>query len=424
MIKDDSKKNPTPPSGKIWWGNAVLFVSAHIATCIGMYLKPVWNLPRATLLLFILDWQASMFGITIGYHRLYSHRAFRATFGVRLILTALGSMAFQGSIKWWCLRHRLHHRFTDDPIQDPYAATRGLLFSHMGWIFYKPKYDKMALIERDDLDNDPVVRFQHKYFVPLALFFGLVFPTLVGTVWGDPLGAFIYGGLVARILVWHCTFCVNSLAHWEGLQPYSDENTSKGNLLVAMLTCGEGNHNFHHAFPQDFRAGPSASNWDPSKWVILVLHRLGLIKGLRRAREEDIIEAAEWMRRQREKLINENGEDAHIHIHPPHTDFDDSYYTSDTLDMTEKLQVWDIKELHEYVNSKAGRCVVLLDGYAVDVTSYLKEHPGGASFLRNYSVRVDNDTVDASTAFHGGMNNHSRAAKKRARQLRVARVKV
>ena len=129
-----------------------------------------------------------------------------------------------------------------------------------------------------------------------------------------------------------------------------------------------------HAFPQDFRAGPSAMNWDPSKWVIIVLHRLSLIQGLRRAREEDIQSAAEWMRRQREKIIKEKGDQVHIHIHPPHTDFEDSYYTSNNSDVPRKFDIWDHKALHEYVNSKVGRCVILLDGYAIDVTSYLGEH--------------------------------------------------
>ncbi|PAV22719.1 delta 9-fatty acid desaturase [Pyrrhoderma noxium] len=101
MSKSVPSNASSPPLGKFWWGNAVLFVGTHIAACIGMYLRPVWVIPRATLLLGILDWQASMFGITVGYHRLYSHRAFRAPFGVRLFLMALGSMGFQGSIKWW-----------------------------------------------------------------------------------------------------------------------------------------------------------------------------------------------------------------------------------------------------------------------------------------------------------------------------------
>ncbi|KAK7451292.1 hypothetical protein VKT23_012632 [Stygiomarasmius scandens] len=223
-------KSTTKPS-KIWWSNAIFFTYVHLAALVGVYLYPPALISRVNLVLAFISWQISVFGITIGYHRLYSHRAFRASLGVRVALAAMGSSGFQGSIKWWCLRHRLHHRFTDDPVHDPYAATRGLLFSHMGWIFFKPTYEKMELVDREDLDNDPVVRFQHKHYIPIALFTGFILPTLIGCSWGEPLPAFVWGGLVARILIWHCTFLVNSLAHWDGLQPYSDEDTSRGTLV-------------------------------------------------------------------------------------------------------------------------------------------------------------------------------------------------
>ncbi|KAL5494752.1 hypothetical protein ACEPAI_213 [Sanghuangporus weigelae] len=448
---DESRPSPrsVPQKGEFWWANAIFFVGVHIAACIGVYYRPAWTVPRATLLLGILTWQLACFAVTIGYHRLYSHRAFRAAFGVRLVLSLLGCMAFQGSIKWWCLRHRLHHRFTDDPVHDPYCATRGLFFAHVGWIFYKPKYEKMGTIDRDDLENDPVVRFQHKHYVPLALFAGFVLPTLLGLLWNDPIGAYIYAGLVSRIAIWHCTFLVNSLAHWEGLQPYTDENTSRGNLILALLTCGEGAHNFH-AFPHDFRAGPARTNWDPSKWIIVLLHRLGLATGLRRARNEDVKAAEARMR-------------LHGH-HVPHISFwdytslqassDESSTAASQSSMSSSSEdesewdgpAWDESALRSYVAEKPGRCVVLLDGYAIDVTRYLGEHPGGAVFLRKYSVR-ERETDDSSNkpsskkkndepsaknlhdlaretsaAFHGGMNKHSRAARRRSRQLRVARV--
>ncbi|KAH8110614.1 hypothetical protein DFH11DRAFT_1801746 [Phellopilus nigrolimitatus] len=396
------------PRGDIWWSNAIFFVGVHIAAGVGMSCRPLWDVPRATMLLAIAVFQAACFGITVGYHRLYSHRAFRATFSLRFVLAALGSMAFQALYR--CLRHRLHHRFTDDPIHDPYAATRGLIFSHMGWIFYKPKYERMEQINRDDLENDPVVRFQHKYYVPLALFLGIAMPTLLGLLWNDPSGAFVWGGLVSRLAIWHCTFLVNSLAHWEGLQLYSDENTSRGNFVMAVLTSGEGNHNFH-AFPQDFRAGPSPLDWDPSKWIILLLHRFGLATGLRRAREEDI--------KMREQLEDEGSNTSMVST--------ESRWMGET---------WDEKELLNYARARPGRCVLLLDSFAVDVTEYVGEHPGGASVLRKYAVRGPRASSgeedksgarqislqDASSAFHGGMNNHSRAARRRLCELRVARL--
>ena len=93
-----------------------------------------------------------------------------------------------------------------------------------------------------------VVRFQHKHYLPLTVFFGLVAPTLLGHLWGDAMGGYVWGGLVARLFIWHTTFCINSLAHWTGMQPYTDEISARGNYFLALLTSGEANHNFHHRF--------------------------------------------------------------------------------------------------------------------------------------------------------------------------------
>jgi len=260
----------------------------------------------------------------------------------------------------------------------------------------------MGLVERDDLEKDLVVVLQHKYYVPLALAFGFVLPTLLGSLWGDAIGGFIWGGLVSHLFIWHCTFLVNSLAHWNGLQPYSDEDTSRGSLILALLTGGEGNHNFHHAFPHDFRSGPSYMDWDPTKWIILGLYQLKLVSNLRRAREDDLVEAVQRMHR---KLADGEVE--------PELD-------------SWRGETWRIKQLEEYVEVAEGACVVVVDGFATDVTSYLGEHPGGASILRKYSFRpLDDDRAlskRASWAFHGGLNNHSWAAKKRMRELRVAKI--
>ncbi|KAJ3569727.1 hypothetical protein NP233_g4868 [Leucocoprinus birnbaumii] len=327
---------------------------------------------------------------------MYSHKSFRASLPLRIVLAALGTAAHQGSIRWWCLRHRLHHRFTDDPIHDPYAATRGLFYSHVGWIFYKPNYGKLGFIETDDLDNDPVVRIQHRYYHLLALFFGFCLPAMAGYLWGDTLGGFIWGGLVARIFVWHCTFFVNSLAHWNGLQPYSDDNTSRGNLILALLTCGEGNHNFHVSL-RGFNSIRSTILHPPSTHFPMTSAR-----SLRRAKDEDIKDGLEHMRmKDQGKLLVEEERD---------------------------IPIWTHSDL---INSAAkDRCLILLDGYIIDATKYLSEHPGGSKLMRSYSLRsvimrnAESDTwPDASLAFHGGMNIHSWAANQQMKRLRVAKLR-
>jgi stearoyl-CoA desaturase (delta-9 desaturase) len=232
----------------------------------------------------------------MGYHRLWSHNAFQAHPLLRLALALAGVLAFQGSIKWWGLRHRLHHRYTDTE-HDPYDATRGFWYSHMGWMFEKPEYTRLKWIDKTDLEDDQVVTWQHKHFLKLAIGLGLVLPTFLGTLWNDSLGGFLYGGFVSRIILWHTTWFINSFAHSWGEQEYSTENTSRGNFILALFTNGEGmgqlvpssltlgHHNFHHEFPRDYRNGIRYLDWDPTKWLIAGFSYCGLTYNLKKIPE-------------------------------------------------------------------------------------------------------------------------------------------
>ncbi|CDO73445.1 hypothetical protein BN946_scf185013.g80 [Trametes cinnabarina] len=322
--------------------------------------------------------------------------------------------------------------FTDDPVHDPYAATKGFLWSHMGWIFFKSKYERLYSIDGDDLDSDPgsppsdIMEIWTDFLdsretVPLALITGFAIPPVLGLLWNEPLEAFVYGSLLARLMVWHCTFLVNSLAHWDGLQPYSDDNTSKSNLLLALMTCGEGNHNFH-SFPHDFRSGPSPLDWDPSKWVILILHQAGLASGLRRARPDEIRAARQHMLRK---------EIAHLYAGTKNVGSVAARSDDEEFEPWNG-PTWTAEQLSEHAGAD-DRCILLLEGYAVDATEYLAEHPGGHTILRRYAIGgeaqarkgravADGVVRDADWAFNGGMNKHSMAARRRVRQLRVAKV--
>ncbi|KAJ3062466.1 hypothetical protein HDU98_001684, partial [Podochytrium sp. JEL0797] len=151
-----SELSPTKPrrseGNQTWWINGVFVAAAHVVALLTIALvTPKWQTVALTCASIVLG----ELGITMGYHRLWSHRAYTATVPLRVILAIMGTMGFQGSIKWWVLRHRLHHRYTDDSIHDPYSASRGFWFSHMGWIFEKPTYTRMALVDASDLNDDP-----------------------------------------------------------------------------------------------------------------------------------------------------------------------------------------------------------------------------------------------------------------------------
>ncbi|KAK4688754.1 stearoyl-CoA desaturase (Delta-9 desaturase), partial [Tremellales sp. Uapishka_1] len=438
----------------------------HIYAVAGVvYLSPISQLSWQTALLCFAERVAFT-----GYHRLWSHRAFTATLPLRLALAWMGSMGFQGSIKWWVLRHRLHHRFTDDPEHDPYSSTRGLFYSHCGWIFRKPSYSRMRLIERGDLESDPVVRFQHKHYIPIALLSGLALPALVAYLgWGDGIGGLVWGGAVARLLIWHTTFCINSLAHWTGLQPYTEEVTARGNYLLALLTSGEGNHNFHHAFPKDFRNGPHPADWDPSKWAIHLLHLYTPF--------------VPTMARTPESAVRK----ARAHVHMAHAGrLVSDLSQEEKVKPLEELPVWsraEIRKRHgEWIKCGNGarrrRVLLIIEGCVVDAGGYLDDHPGGQHLLLSQSVyplpstltftapteddlseayssgvdsgyssassppssrhadspgsssdssddvppALEKELREASKSFFGGINNHSGAAKETMRCLRVARL--
>lgn len=373
----------------VWWSNAILFCSIHVLACSAVLFRPVdWR----PYFLCYLNWQLATLGITIGYHRLWSHRSFTARAPLRLALAIMGTMAFQGSIKWWVIRHRLHHRYTDTD-SDPYSATRGLFHSHMGWIFVKPFYPKIKYIDQTDLNADPIVRFQHKYFQVLSISYGLILPAVVGKWWFDDAWmGLLWGGVVARIAIWHCTFLINSLAHYIGDQFYSTDVSARGNFVLAMLTNGEGFHNYHHAFPCDYRNGIKPLDWDPTKWIVYVLHRYTtLIPSIRKISAKDIDRA-----RARVALA-----------HSPLSAYTGAVETKADLPRLTKRQIED-----RYKDKP----VVIIEGYLVDVGSYAEEHPGGEGLFRaHYGGR------DASKGFHK-LNHHTAHARSLMEDLRIAEV--
>ena len=278
-----------PPSkSPLNWTNIIFFSTTPIIAVVGVVLLcvfgivhwPTWILAGGYLLGVGLT-------ITAGYHRLFAHKSYRAAWPLRLILVLFGSAAFEGSVLEWCTDHRTHHRYTDTD-KDPYNIKQGFWHAHMGWLFrLNPKTRDFSNVE--DLQQDRLLRLQHKYYPIIAIFMGFVFPAVIAALWGDPLGGLIIAGVLRMTINQHCTFAVNSVCHYFGEHTYSDRLSARDNWLTAFITCGEGFHNFHHQFPIDYRNGVRAFHFDPSKWLIKLCSWIGLARELKRVSKSRIL---------------------------------------------------------------------------------------------------------------------------------------
>ena len=236
--------------------------------------------------MFGLLYTASAMGITVGYHRLIAHRSFNCSMWVKGCLLIAGGWALENSALKWASAHIRHHARCDQD-EDPYNAQRGFWYSHVGWIFFK---DPLSYDEKytSRLRQDPVVLWQHRYYVPIVLS-GLALPFVVGFLyngWIGGLGCFLLAGVGRTFFVLNSTFCINSICHIWGSQPHTTADSSRDSWVVSLLTFGEGYHNYHHAHQRDFRNGPRWYNFDPSKWLIYGLSLAGLAWDLCRVEPE------------------------------------------------------------------------------------------------------------------------------------------
>lgn len=228
---------------------------------------------------FLVLYIGTGLAITVGYHRLFSHRAYQAAWSMRFILLLLGAAAFQNSAMAWCSDHRHHHRFVDDVDKDPYPVKRGFWYAHWLWVMEGGDRPMEGVT---DLEQDPLLRWQHRYRFLIGALVALALPVGVGLATHNVAGQLIFGLLLRIVLTHHSTFLINSAAHWFGSQPYTDANSARDNVFLAPLTFGEGYHNYHHMWQWDYRNGPRWYQFDPAKWVIAAGSWVGLTWGLRR----------------------------------------------------------------------------------------------------------------------------------------------
>lgn len=334
-------------------------------------------------------------GITAGYHRLWAHRSYRASKIIRFLLMIMGSGALQGSIKWWTSGHRIHHRYTDTDL-DPYNANKGFFYSHIGWMLLLRDPSLKARVDIRDIVNDPIVKYQHKYYLLVGPFVAYLAPAiLTHMAWNDFWGGLFYAGFTRLFVVHHCTFCVNSLAHYIGEHTYDDRRSPRDNILTAFLTFGEGYHNFHHEFPNDYRNGIRWYHYDPTKWLIKSFSLVGLTWELKEFPHNEVLKGKLYMRQKKLDALKAT-------LHYP--------------DPIQKLPEMSWEEISQRVKTGQQLCVV--NQIVHDVTTFVDDHPGGRTILK---AAIGDD---ASRRFNGltGVYKHSKAANNLLDSFRIARL--
>ena len=245
-----------------------------------------WYLGWVELVLLFSMYMLTVLGITVGFHRLFTHKAFETSGVVQCILAILGSMAVQGPLLKWVALHRYHHQHSDTPndVHSPHHHDKGILgflrgewHAHIGWFFEPDPPDLYRYVK--DLSRSKMLRTISVLF-PLWVAIGLFIPALIAGLitksWTDALLGLIWGGLARVFLVHHVTWSINSVCHLWGHQPFKTRDLSRNNFLFGILALGEGWHNNHHAFPASARHGLKWWQVDISYEVIRLLALLRL----------------------------------------------------------------------------------------------------------------------------------------------------
>jgi stearoyl-CoA desaturase (delta-9 desaturase) len=265
-------------------------VTAAPVLALGFVVWQVWGdfLRWSDAIVFAIMYLATGLGVTVGFHRLFTHRSFKTSRPVRAVFAVLGSAAIEGPIISWVADHRKHHTFSDQE-GDPHSphvghgggwrgALKGLLHAHVGWLFIHTHRGARNRYARDLID-DPVVNFVDRTFLVWAIG-GLVMAFALGWLIGGSfyaaLTGLLWGGAVRMLVVHHVTYSINSLCHFFGRRRFETEDESRNLFWLSLLTLGESWHNNHHAFPTSAMHGMRSWELDPSALVIRGMEKAGL----------------------------------------------------------------------------------------------------------------------------------------------------
>jgi stearoyl-CoA desaturase (delta-9 desaturase) len=232
----------------------------------------------AAFIFFLVTYIMGGMAITVGYHRLYAHKAYQANPFFEWCILLLSALSFEMSALMWSHDHRIHHNHVDTE-RDPYSIKKGFWYAHILWLFdYKREFDQNLVA---DLMKNPRVMLQDKYYPHFLIGVNLAVFLIGWGITGSALASFYMGFLLRLAMIHHCTWFINSLCHTVGAKTYARELSAVDNAIMAVLTFGEGYHNYHHAFAADYRNGIRWYHFDPSKWTIWLASKLGMANKLR-----------------------------------------------------------------------------------------------------------------------------------------------
>jgi len=261
---------PDPRSLPVEWFATIPFWGAQATAVIGIIISG-WSWKGLGLALAI--YAIRMFGLTAGYHRYFSHRSYKTSRVFQFLLALLGTTATQKGVLWWAAHHRAHHKYSDTPRDIHSVRQHGFWWAHVKWILVK-KYVPTDFDRIKDFAKYPELRLLNTFNLvpPVLLAVGLF---LAGGWW-----ALLWGFFVSNTLLWHGTFCVNSLAHAFGRRRYQTDDDSRNSFLIAIFTLGEGWHNNHHHYQRSERQGFYWWELDITHLVLRLFSLFGLVRDL------------------------------------------------------------------------------------------------------------------------------------------------
>lgn len=240
----------------IKWLDLGAQVFIHAGCLYGLYLVLTQAKLLTSLWAFVTIY-TSGFGITAGVHRLWSHKAYKAKWPLRLFLVFLFTITGQKDVYTWALDHRVHHKYSETDA-DPHDVRRGFFFAHVGWLFMTPHPEVVAkrkAVDMSDLEADPIIMWQKRWYIPLFVLLTIALPVGIPCYfWSESLWISFWVNFNFRFCInLNIAFCVNSVAHTWGQKPYDKNISPVENIAVSIASLGEGYHNYHHVFPWDYK---------------------------------------------------------------------------------------------------------------------------------------------------------------------------